>query len=325
MTAAVLRDHPPGPLFAGLDIGGTKIQGVVVDQVGTILATHTVPTVPGPAGIITGTTHVYAELRDQLGGAPICALGVGVPGTVSPDGRVDHAVHVGLDGFDLRAALADALETTVTVDNDVNVAALGAAADAGSTRSLALLNVGTGLAVGIVMDGTIYHGSTGVVGEIGHLPVDPTGPACGCGQRGCLELYLSGSGIARMWPTPSPHAAHDLFAAAATGDADAVAIVEAFTDRLAWAIQLIAVAIDVDAIVLGGGVTALGAAVMDPLHARLRTQAAQSRFVASMNLADRTRSIRPGFPVAAAGAALHGAAHARSRPSPAVPTPVNAD
>ena len=87
---------------------------------------------------------------------------------------------------------------------------------------MAYLNLGTGLAAGIVLDGRLLRGGHGVAGEIGHIPVDPAGVVCGCGQRGCLETLASGSAIARMWPTDDPLPARELFDAADAGDEHAI-------------------------------------------------------------------------------------------------------
>lgn len=292
----------------GIDIGGTKTHGVALSPHGAVLAEHIVPTRRGLDGVMNTTAEVYARLRDALAGRPIESVGVGVPGVVDERGYVAHAVNLGLDGGDLQAALTRVLEVPTAVENDVNVAALGASLLPGATDSLALLNLGTGLAVGVVIDGEIYRGRHGAAGEIGHLPVDRDGELCVCGQRGCLELEVSGAALRRLAVAQGLHSAEDLFARVADGVPEAVTATSGFVSRLAWAVQLIAVTLDVETIVLGGGVSALGSTVTDPLAAHLRRESERSPFLASLRLASRVVTLPPGTRVAPAGAAAYGAA-----------------
>ncbi|WP_052226511.1 ROK family protein [Microbacterium mangrovi] len=288
----------------GIDIGGTKTQAVAIDQCGDVVGTISRPTEQGPAAVVETTAAVYEELCAGLGGA--ASLGIGIPGIVDPHGRVMHAVNVGLKDIDLAGAIESRLGVRPTVGNDVSMAALGAAHQPGSTDSLAFLNLGTGLALGIVLDGALYTGGTAVAGEIGHLPVDPAGPVCKCGQRGCLELYLSGSALERLWPTEMGHAADELFHAASEGDTSAVAIVDSFIGRLAWAVQLIAVSFDVTEVIIGGGLSALGSRLLSPLQSRLQEEACASAFLHTLALDERVALIPLGYPAAAVGAAIDG-------------------
>ena len=162
----------------------------------------------------------------------------------------------------------------VVVDNDVNVGVLGAAAALGHSGNLAYLSVGTGVAAGFLVDGQVHRGAHGAAGEIGHLPVDPGGPPCECGQRGCLEVVASGSAIARRWRNgESTHAAvSEMLAAAAAGDADAIALRDEVADHLAWAVALIAQTVDPDVIVLGGGVLEAGGQMLGRGGGRTRVE-----------------------------------------------------
>jgi predicted NBD/HSP70 family sugar kinase len=234
---------------------------------------------------------------------------VGVPGLVDrAAGTVRHAVNLGLgaDPVGLADHLAEAAATPVVVDNDVNLAALGAAVALGCHGDLAYLSVGTGLAAGFVLDGRIRRGAHGAAGEIGHLPVDPDGPVCECGQRGCLEVLASGAAIAARWPSDDGEitAAASLLAAAEAGDPAAVALRDEVAGHLAGAVALLAQTVDPELIVLGGGVAEAGAGLLDAVRAALRRRAARSPVLAAIDLAGRLALVPPGVPAGALGAAV---------------------
>src|SRR5690606_7005400 len=133
--------------------------------------------------------------------------------------------------------------------------------------------LGTGLAAGIVIGGRLWRGSRGTAGEIGHIPVDPAGPLCPCGQRGCLELMASGSAIARQWPTEHPQPAQHLFEAAAAGDALAVEVRRRLLESVASAVRVLVLAVDVDMVVIGGGLASLGAPLLEGVKSVLAERA----------------------------------------------------
>lgn len=301
-------------ICVGLDIGGTKTLAVAVDARALVLATVRLPTGRGPEGVITSSVAAVRSLAARLGVpmSGLATIGVGVPGVVRPgSGEVSHAVNLGLPAgiLDLGSALAGQLAVPVAVENDVNAAALGAARLLGLDHTdLALLSIGTGLAAGIVTGGRLRRGSRGGAGEIGHVPVDPRGPVCGCGQRGCLESLASGSAIAAAWPgRDGLGAASSLFLAAANGDAQAVAVRDRFSAYVAAAVRLLVLAYDVETVVLGGGVTDVGPALLDAVVSALELQAASSTFLGSLDLPRRVVAVPAGSPVAAVGAALAGA------------------
>jgi glucokinase len=311
---ARVRDRRVPAWTAGLDIGGTKVLATVLDPHGEPHETVRVPTVRGPEGVVATAARAVREVARRAGVevASLDGVGVGVPGLVDPgDGSVTHAVNLGVDGA--RFPLADRLSRAVggvpvRVDNDLNVAALGAAHVMGADGSdLAFLALGTGLAAGIVLGGQVRRGVTGAAGEIGHIPVDPNGPLCACGQRGCVEVYASGSALAARWPSrhgsPSPA---ELFDAAAAGDSEALRIKDEFASAVASAVRILQLTVDVRHVVLGGGVSALGEPLLVAVRAALEAQACTSPFLSSLRLADRV-SLAPGdVPVAAVGAALVG-------------------
>ncbi|GAA2974310.1 putative NBD/HSP70 family sugar kinase [Microbacterium terrae] len=295
-----------GEIAVGLDVGGTKVFGVAIDDAGVVVASTMLATQRGEAGVLAGVCEAVDDLVAQTGGAAVGSIGIGIPGVVDVDsGMVEHSINLGLHHMALAARVMETLGVPTAVDNDVILAAVGEAARRPGIGSLSLLSIGTGFAAGSVIDGEPVRGSRGVAGEIGHLPVDPHGPVCGCGQRGCLELFVSGSGIARMWPVSEGHAALDLASRAAAGEPDAVTVFGLVIDRLAWAIQQVALSTDPECIVVGGGVAALGGLVFEPLEERLRRAEECSAFVASLQL---IRRVEPGSgpETAAAGAARYG-------------------
>jgi predicted NBD/HSP70 family sugar kinase len=217
-------------------------------------------------------------------------------------------VNLGVDGdwVPLRAELEARLGVHVAVENDVNVATLGAVALSG-IRDLVYLSIGTGLAAGLVLDGVLRRGATGAAGEIGHVPIDPHGAVCQCGQRGCLETVASGRALGEAWPsTGDVPPAQALFAAAAAGDPAAVAVRDRFAAGVADAVRTLCLSVDPATIVLGGGVSHLGPPLVEAVADALRAQAASSPFLASLDLAARIRVVPDDQPVAAIGAALLG-------------------
>ena len=292
----------------GVDIGGTKTEAVAIDDAGLVIDEVRVPTGFGADAVIASTVDAVTGLADRLGTAPaeFGAIGVGVPGAVDPaSGRVAHAVNLGLDGLALGDELAARLGVRVRLENDVNVAALGAfhLLGHGPERSMAYLNLGTGLAAGLVLGGRLWRGSRGTAGEIGHIPVDPAGELCSCGQRGCLELLASGSAVARQWPTEHPRPVQNLFEAAAAGDALAIEVRARFIDNVASAVRVLVLTVDVDDVVIGGGITSLGTPLLDAIRDVLTAWSAQSEFLASLQLPSRV-VLAPAGPVASVGAAL---------------------
>jgi glucokinase len=296
-------------LRVGLDIGATKILGAVIDADGTVIAQTRQDTRPGPDGVLDAATSVLDLLATSLDGVLPSHIGIGIPGIVDRDrGTVAHAVNLGLGGewFPLAGRLADRTGATVVVENDLNAATWGAHVLSGAD-DLAYLALGTGLAAGFVLSGTLRRGVHGAAGEIGHVPVDPAGPLCSCGQRGCLELRASGSALSAAWPAQGDvPPAEALFAAAAAGNSEAVAARDRFAAGVADAIRMLALAVDPGAIIIGGGVAHVGEPLLAAVTSALRSQAAASPFLAALGLADRVRLLPGQLPVGAIGAALIG-------------------
>lgn len=297
-----------GTRAVGLDIGGTKTHGVVLGEDGTIVAQVRKSTRPGADGVLATAARVFDALQRETGGPLAVRVGVGVPGLVDVErGMLRHAVNLGVNGDDLplRDLLAERLGVPVVLENDVNAAALAARAVVGAD-DVVYLSVGTGLAAGLVIDGRLRRGEHGAAGEIGHVPVDPVGAPCGCGQTGCLEIIASGRALALAWPTPDGPPAAALFAAAAAGDPAAVAVRDRFCWGVASAIRVLALTIDPQRIVLGGGVSEVGAPLREEVVRQLDVLAEGSSFLASLGLTDRVVMLPRHYPVAAVGAAILG-------------------
>ncbi|RBY98028.1 ROK family protein [Blastococcus sp. TF02-8] len=303
--------HASAGWSVGLDIGGTKVLGVLLDEEGEVRHSLRVPTLPGAQGVVASAADVVGRLCGAVGKRPedLVGVGAGVPGLVDPaTGRLSFAVNLGIDerGVELAALLGARLGgVPVAVENDLNVAAVGAARVLGLPGDLAFLALGTGVAAGLLLGGELRRGRHGAAGEIGHLPYEPSGPACPCGQRGCLELYASGAALDLAWP---PHngrpAAADLFAAAVEGDPRAVAVRDGFADAVAAAVRLLVLTCDVEHVVLGGGVADVGEPLLLAVAERSRQQAAGSPFLRSLRIAERLQLVSRDVPVAPIGAAL---------------------
>ncbi|WP_137844169.1 ROK family protein [Microbacterium sp. 2FI] len=294
----------------GLDIGGTKTDAVAVDDNGEIAGRVRLATGWGPDAVIRTVLEAVRVLgtQDAVDASSIRSVGIGIPGQVEPGtARVVHAVNLGVDELDLAAALSPHLGVPVQVENDVKAAAFGAFALHGGSGSMAYLNLGTGIAAGIVSDGTLWRGARGTAGEVGHISVDPRGPLCRCGQHGCIEALAGGGAIAERWGRPGALPVRDVFDAADAGDPAARALRAGLATGVAAAVRVLVLTADVDVVVLGGGVTALGDRLMADVAAELAASAEASPFMRSLHLQDRVELLPAGSPAAALGAALIGA------------------
>ncbi len=300
---------------AGLDVGGTKIEALALTADGRIAARTRIPTGWGDDGVVAAVHDAIAALAAE-GGFPVsdvASIGIGIPGLVDAErGRVLHAVNLGVAELDLAAAVRARLAVPVAVENDVKAAAVGAGSLRGDAHSMAYLNLGTGVAAGIVIDGRLWRGARGTAGEVGHLSVDPEGRVCGCGQRGCIETFCGGGAVSKAWGRGGALPILDIFDRAEQGDPLAIELRAGVAYGAASAVRALVLGADVETVVLGGGVTALGDRLLDDLRRRLRAEAASSAFIGSLRLEDRVELLPPGSPAAALGAALVGA----SQPTP---------
>jgi len=307
LTAA---DDTRGVLI-GLDIGGTKTDAVAVDGAGAIIGRIRRPTGHGDAAVVGDVIDSVRELQEDAGFdfSDVRSVGVGIPGVVdSAGGRVLHAVNLGVESLDLAALAGARLGVPVAVENDVNAAALGAAAMLGADAgpSMAYLNLGTGVAAGIISDGALWRGARGTAGEVGHISVDPAGRMCGCGQRGCIETLCGGGALARAWGRPGAFPVRDIFDAADAGDTEAQLLRADLVRGAAAAVRVLVLSADVETVVFGGGLTALGERLGDGIRTALVAEAAGSPFLRSLHLDERIELLPSGSPAAALGAALVG-------------------
>lgn len=299
----------------GLDIGGTKTAALVAGPDGRVLGEATVATdVSSPDTVVAGALAAATRAATQAGHAlgDITAAAAGVPGLVDPaTGTVRLAVNLNIDRpYPLAQMLREALGAPVILENDVRIATLGAYQWLHDTvptppHSLAYLSIGTGIAAGIILDERLYRGANGMAGEIGHIPVDPAGPRCACGAFGCLEAIASGPAIAAYAAEVLGDRAvttEDVFARAAAGNQSARHVAARAGHFLSQAIYLLVMTYDVDAVVLGGGVTRAGAAFWQPLAKALDDLRGHSTLARTMLPPDKVMLLPTDYNAGARGA-----------------------
>ncbi len=253
----------------GVDLGGTKIEIVALDDEGSVRARWRVPT---PVGDYQATVETIASLVASVEGELGCraSVGVGIPGSPSPvDGRVRNANSLCLNGQAIEQDLSARLQRPVRVANDANCFAMSETTDGAGAGARVVFGVilGTGVGGGIVIDGHLLDGCNRVGGEWGHNPlpspdeVDPhPRPACWCGRIGCIETLLSGPGMAEEHHRlgGSRMSAEQIAAAAGNGDPVCEATMARYEYRLARALAGVISLLDPDVIVLGGGLSRIG-------------------------------------------------------------------
>jgi len=248
----------------GVDFGGTKIEAAALDSSGGFLARLRTPTPGDYDAAIREVCDLIMKVEQEAGEGG--TVGIGMPGSPSPrDGLIRNANTTFLNGRPFQRDLEQALGRPVRLANDANCLTLSEAFDgaaAGSGSAFGVI-IGTGVGGGFVVDGRIVEGSNGLGGELGHVPLpwmdegEFPGPVCWCGQRGCLETLVSGTGLrldhARR--TGTTLEAPAVIAAAQAGDHDAVVTLDAYVSRLGRALALIVNIVDPEVFVLGGGMS----------------------------------------------------------------------
>jgi fructokinase len=249
----------------GIDVGGTKIEGLALGDKGASLARRRVAT---PRDDYAGTVDAVARLVEGLerDTGRRGTVGVGIPGVISPaTGLVKNANSTWLNGQPLAEDLGRRLQRPVRLANDANCFALSEAVDgagAGATVVFGVI-VGTGTGGGLVTAGRLIVGANAIAGEWGHNPLPAPrdgewpGPPCYCGRTGCIETFLSGPGLERDYARAAgtAAAAEDIARRAAEGEREARACLERYADRMARALASVINVVDPDVIVLGGGVS----------------------------------------------------------------------
>ena len=253
-------------LRIGVDLGGTKIEAVALGADGKETFRRRIDTPRGDyEGTVAAIVELVALVERELG--EIGTVGVGMPGSVSPaTGLVKNANSTWLIGHPLHLDLERALGRSVRVANDANCFALSEAADGAGAGARVVFGVilGTGTGGGVVVDGQVLVGPNAVAGEWGHnaLPwpdqSEWPGPPCYCGRHGCIETFLSGSGLQMAYSQAAGLTAREIAGAAERGDSAAAAAIETYSRRLAKSLATVINLLDPDAIVLGGGLSNIG-------------------------------------------------------------------
>ena len=257
--------HPE--MRIGIDLGGTKIEALALDRNGNELLRYRVDTPRNDyAGTVAAIASLVRRLESETGS--IGSVGAGIPGGPSRrTGLIKNANSTWLNGMPLAEDLSAALDREVRVANDANCLAVSEATDGAAAGARVVFGVilGTGAGGGVAIDGKIHAGPNGVAGEWGHNPLpwgkadELPGPACYCGKNGCMEMWVSGTGVARdfLHHTGKTLTTRQIVANAATGDVDALAALDRFEDRLARGLAVIINILDPDVFVFGGGLSLL--------------------------------------------------------------------
>ncbi|MFC5345912.1 ROK family protein [Brevundimonas staleyi] len=251
----------------GIDFGGTKIEAIGLDAEGAVLARKRVLNPGAYDDAIGAVADLVAFIEGETGRTG--SIGMGTPGSQSPrTGLMRNSNSVYLNGRTFGADLEARLGRPVRLANDANCLALSEATDgaaAGAKAAFAII-IGTGCGGGLVVDGKLVEGVGGVAAEIGHIGLpwataeEAPGPECWCGLRGCLEEWVSGSGLQRDHRARTGQAldAPAIVAAARAGEAASVESLDRYVDRLGRAIAMITNMVDPDVVVLGGGMSNVG-------------------------------------------------------------------
>lgn len=296
------------PLVIGIDVGGTKIAGVAVQDT-EIVATAVRPL--NAAALDVQVIELARELEASAG--PVGAIGVAVPGQVDVrTGVIEMAVNLAAIHLPIGRLVGAALGVPCFVEHDARAVAAWLARQPGAPTDLAYLSVGTGISAGVVIGGRLVRGADGLAGEVGHLLADPAGPMCGCGLVGCLEAIASGPAIARaaaleladgvesalpVEPQPA-----DVYRAADAGDPLARRLIERAALHLAAAVRGLALSFGVSRVVVGGGVTRAGTAFSVPLFEAIDRERAGSTLARRALLPNQLEVLDGDRPLGALGA-----------------------
>jgi fructokinase len=260
-------------LQIGVDFGGTKIEAAALDAHGRLLARRRAPTPADYSQALQRVRELVLQVEQEVGGSG--SVGVGGPGSVDPlTGVLRNSSTVWLNGRAFREDLQAVLERPVRLANDANCLALSEGADgaARGARSVFAIILGTGCGAGVMLDGKLVEGANGIAGEWGHITLpwqhddEFPGPHCWCGRFGCIETWVSGSGLAadHRRRTGVASSGEQILAAARQGDAAARATMDRHQGRLGRALAMIVNLFDPEVFVFGGGLSNI-----EELYARL--------------------------------------------------------
>lgn len=251
----------------GIDIGGTKIEGVALGDGDRQLLRHRVPT---PAGDYEATVSAVVDMVGHIEALTGSSgtIGIGHPGVISPaSGVIKNANSVVLNGRPLDKDLSAALGREVRLANDADCFALSEATDGGAAEADVVFGVilGTGVGGGLVVRGELVSGPNAITGEWGHNPLpwpepeERPGPACYCGLSGCIETFLSGPAMERDYGEGRPVSSAEIAGRAKAGELQAVEVLDRYFDRLARSLSTVINVIDPNVVVLGGGMSNIDA------------------------------------------------------------------
>ncbi len=244
----------------GIDLGGTKIEAVVMDGNNRILLRERRPTPQQGYETILVAIHDLVVSLEQRAGVS-CRVGIGTPGALSRrTGNLKNSNTTCLNGKPVLADLEKMLKRRIRLSNDANCFALSEAIDGAGQGYPVVFGVimGTGVGGGIVFNGRVHKGPQWIAGEWGHNVLEPGGPACYCGKRGCIETLISGPGLTRDYQAAGGDPTLDAKAVAAraeTGDSVAGAAIERLLDRFGRALAMVINILDPHAVILGGGLS----------------------------------------------------------------------
>jgi glucokinase len=275
--------------YVGLDIGGTSVKAGLVDETGRILESRRSPTsIDDLNAFVSNLTELIREFQKS---AAIDAVGIGVPGLRSAK---THAIETSpnipcLKNVNLEQVLAEQVHVRCVSENDANAAAYAEfVCGAGiGLQHMAHLTLGTGLGSGLVLNGSLFTGSSGYGGEFGHtvlrakLYQKDEGRICGCGNRGCLETFVSATGIvatAREHGMQGPLTSEAIYAAAVRGDPTALDVFRETGEYLGMACANLINLLNLEMIIVGGGVMASGDLLLDTARATAKAYAFPSSF-----------------------------------------------
>jgi glucokinase len=273
----------------GIDIGGTKIAGVLLDTHNQVLASDKVPT---PANDSEALLQAVIEMVKKLSaGQDIASLGVAAAGFIDANqSEVIYSPNLSWRNEPLKAKLEASLQLPVVIENDANAAGwaeyrFGAGR---GTKNMVMLTLGTGVGGAIIADGKLYRGGFGIGAEFGHLRFIPDGRPCGCGQRGCLEQYASGTALLnsakelaasdspegsylrKLATTPAELTGQQVYQAIQESDPGALGLVEELATHLGKALATVVALLDPELVVIGGGLSVLGEVLLAPIHRSYR-------------------------------------------------------
>lgn len=245
----------------GIDLGGTKTEGIVMDAAGKIVLRQRCPTPreDGYRAIVDNIVQLVRDLEKQAGQP--CTVGIGTPGALSQKtGLLKNSNTTCLNNRPIRQDLEQLLSRPIRIENDANCFALSEAIDGAGKGYGVVFGVimGTGVGAGIVCHHQVHAGPQRIAGEWGHNVLDHEGPDCYCGQRGCVETLISGPGLENDYRRHGGDTGLDAQAiarCAANGEALAEAVLQRFLDHFGRALSVVINILDPDAIVLGGGLS----------------------------------------------------------------------